>query len=48
MLYRPPGPRYIRPLSVRNEKSEVSALKKSMLVPEEETKLQMVRDSKEG
>jgi hypothetical protein len=38
MLYRPPGPRYVRPLSVKNEKSEVNALIKSMLVREEETK----------
>lgn len=38
MLYRPPAPRYVRPLSVKNEKSEVNALIKSMLVREEETK----------
>ena len=38
MLYRPPGPRYVWPLSVKNEKSEVNALIKSMLVREEETK----------
>jgi hypothetical protein len=38
LLYRPPGPRYVPPLLVKNEKSEVNALIKSMLVREEETK----------